>query len=284
MKVSPKSDSKKIENLRIREVRCRSILNRSRIPSVDYAINPFTGCEHGCVYCYSDFMRRFRRHREEWGQFVDVKVNAPRVLRRQLPRAKLGLISLSTVTDPYQPLESRYELTRACLRELIHHPFPVSILTKSALVLRDLDLLSKLGEVDVGLTITTLDEKLRKVFEPRAPSISDRLHALRELSKAGVRTWVFFSPALPLFSDEPGTIGEMLTIFRECGAQSVLVDRMNLYPMVWRKLRAVFARNFPEKISHLERVKGNSEAYSSHLRANVHREAARSGILCDIVF
>lgn len=251
---------------------------------MDYTINPYTGCEHGCVYCYSDFMGRFRRHREQWGTFVDVKVNAPRVLRQQLPRAKPGLISLSTVTDPYQPLERRYELTRACLQELIDFPFTVSILTKSALVLRDLDVLPRLGEVDVGITITTLDERLRKIFEPRAPSVQDRLHALRELSVAGIRTWVFFGPVLPSFSDDPGTIGEMLEVFRECGAQSVLVDRVNLYPAVWRKLRAVFARNFPEKLSHLERVKGNSEAYSSRLRANLQREEARSGIPCDIVF
>lgn len=268
----------------IREIECVSILNRSGIPSVDYAINPYTGCEHGCIYCYSDFMRRFRRHKEEWGRFVDVKINAPEVLHKQLSRAKPGIISLSTVTDPYQPLESQYELTRACLQELIHHPFPVSILTKSALVLRDLDLLAKLSEVDVGFTITTLDEKLRKIFEPRAPSVSDRLKALRELSAAGIQTWVFFGPVLPLFSDDPGTIGEMLDTFRQHGAQSVLVDQLNLYPMVWRKLQALVAKDFPEQLSHLKKVKSNAESYSSRLRAIVQREASRSGLLCDIVF
>jgi len=269
---------------KIREIQCVSILNRSSIPSVDYAINPYTGCEHGCVYCYSDFMCRFRRHREQWGTFVDAKVNAPQVLRQQLPKVKPGLISLSTVTDPYQPLERKYELTRACLQELIDHPFAVSILTKSALVLRDLDVLSRLGQVDVGMTITTLDEKLRKIFEPRAPSIPDRLHALRQLSVAGIRTWVFFGPVLPSFSDDLRTVGEMLRVFRKSGAQSVLVDRVNLYPLVWRKLRTVFARHFPEKLSHLERVKGDGQRYSSRLRADIRREAARSGIPCDIVF
>jgi DNA repair photolyase len=268
----------------VREIECVSLLNRSGIPSVDYGINPYTGCEHGCVYCYSDFMRRFRRHREEWGEFVDVKVNAPGVLRRQLSRSKPGLVSLSTVTDPYQPLERRYELTRACLQELIKSQFPVSILTKSALVLRDLDLLAKLDNVDVGLTITTLAEGLREVFEPRAPSVSNRLHALRELSSAGIQTWVFFGPVLPLFSDDPGTIGEMLATFQQCGAQSVLVDRINLYPVVWRKLKAVVARNFPEQLVHLEKVKSNAGSYSSRLRANVQSEAARCGLLCDIVF
>jgi DNA repair photolyase len=136
----------------------------------------------------------------------------------------------------------------------------------------------------VGFTITTLDEKLREVFEPGAPAISDRLNALRELSAAGIRTWVFFGPVLPAFSDNPRIIGEMLDVFRDCGAQSVLVDRVNLYPAVWRKLRAVFARDFPEKLSHLEKAKGDGEKYSSRLRTDVQREAARSGILCDIVF
>jgi DNA repair photolyase len=268
----------------IREIQCVSILNPSRIPSVDYAINPYTGCEHGCVYCYADFMRRFRSHPEKWGQFVDVKINAPKVLSKQLSRARPGLVSLSTVTDPYQPLERRYRLTRACLGELVHHPFPVSILTKSPLVLRDLDLLTRVPEIDVGITITTLDEKLRRVFEPRAPSISDRLHALQELSAAGIRTWVFFGPVLPLLSDDPRTIGKMLATFHNCGAQSVLVDRLNLYPIVWRKLKAVFARDFPGLFADLQKIKSDAESYTSHLRAQVQREAARQGILCDIVF
>jgi DNA repair photolyase len=134
------------------------------------------------------------------------------------------------------------------------------------------------------LTITTLDEGLRKIFEPRAPSVSDRLHALRELSSAGVQTWVFFGPILPLFSDDPGTIGEMLATFQQCGVESILVDRMNLYPMVWRKLKAIVARNFPEQLVHLEKFKSNAGGYSSRLRANVKREASRCGLLCDIVF
>ncbi len=268
----------------IREIQCRSVLNRSRIPGVDYAINPYTGCAHGCVYCYSDFMRRFRGRSEEWGHFVDVKVNAAQILPRQLSRSRPGLISLSTVTDPYQPVERRYGLTRACLEELIQHAFPVSILTKSALVLRDLDLLARLSEVDVGLTITTLDERLRRIFEPGAPSIAQRLRALKTLAEAGIRTWVFLGPVLPFFSDDPVTMGEMLSTFRDHGAQSVLVDRLNFYPRVWHKVRAVIGRHLAARLAFYEDAKRNAESYSSQLRQQVEHLAQRHRIRCDIVF
>lgn len=268
----------------VREIECVSLLNRSGIPSVDYAINPYTGCEHGCLYCYSDFMRRFRRHREEWGQFVDVKVNAPGVLRRQLSRSKPGLVSLSTVTDPYQPLEKRYRLTRACLQELIKSQFPVSILTKSALVLRDLDLLVKLDEVDVGLTITTLDEGLREIFEPRASSIQERLRALKELSAVGIQSWVFLGPILPYFCDGQETIAKILAAFQEHGAQRVLVDRLNFYPRVWHRMRTILLERFPEQLEYYEIVRRDIESYSLSLKRTVQRESTRQSMTCEIIF
>ncbi|KPL19725.1 MAG: hypothetical protein AMJ92_01940 [candidate division Zixibacteria bacterium SM23_81] len=284
MKNSPYLPDHTAKNPIVREIECVSLLNRSRIPSVDYALNPYTGCEHGCIYCYSDFMRRFRRHGEEWGQFVDVKVNAPGVLRRQLSRSQPGLVSLSTVTDPYQPLERRYELTRACLQELIKSQFPVSILTKSALVLRDLDLLVKLDEVDVGLTITTLDEGLREDFEPRADSIQERLRALRKLSAVGVQTWVFFGPVLPFFSDRREIIDDMLATFRDCGAQHVLVDRLNFYPRVWHRMRTMLIEHFPEQLEYYEAVRRDIESYSLSLKRTVQWESTRQSMTCEIIF
>jgi DNA repair photolyase len=144
----------------VREIECKSILTKSGIEGVDYALNPYVGCGHGCVYCYASFMKRFTGHKEEWGAFVDVKVNAADVLARQMKRAKRGNIVSGTVTDPYQPLEERYEITRVCLKVLADYDSPVSILTKSNLVLRDLDLLRRLKDVEVGLTITALDDEV----------------------------------------------------------------------------------------------------------------------------
>jgi len=128
-------------SLIIREIKVKSILTRSGIPGYYYCINPYVGCAHGCKYCYATFMKRYTGHTETWGNFVDVKTNAPEVLQRQLKRAIRGKVIISSVTDAYQPIEAKYKLTRQCLEVLLQHQFPTDILTKSPLVLRDMDLI-----------------------------------------------------------------------------------------------------------------------------------------------
>ena len=132
-------------SLIIREIKAKSILTKSGIPGVDYCVNPYVGCSHGCRYCYATFMKRYTGHTEAWGSFVDVKIHAPEILQRQLKRASMGRVMISSVTDAYQPIESKYKLTRQCLEILLQSQFPVDILTKSPLVLRDIDLIKKLG-------------------------------------------------------------------------------------------------------------------------------------------
>ena len=151
-------------NLTIREIRAKSILTKSGIPGIDYCINPYVGCAHGCRYCYATFMKRYTGHTEAWGSFVDVKINAPEILQRQLKRAKRGRILISSVTDAYQPIESKYKLTRQCLEILLQSQLPVDILTKSPLVLRDMDLIKKFKDIEVGITITTHEEKIICIF------------------------------------------------------------------------------------------------------------------------
>jgi DNA repair photolyase len=167
-------------------------------------------------------MKRFSGHREAWGSFVDAKVNAPSVLEKQLKRAAKGLVLMSSVTDPYQPLEKRLGLTRACLEVLAPHDFPLDVLTKSPLVLRDIDILSTFSEAEVGITVTTDDEDTRRLFEPHAPSIHDRIHVLEALFKAGITTYAFLGPILPM---QPERLADMVAPY----VHSVLVDRMN-YP------------------------------------------------------
>jgi DNA repair photolyase len=215
---------------------------------------------------------------------VDVKTNAPNLLRRQLRKVKPGLVSLSTVTDPYQPVEKRYKITRACLQELSGGPLSVSILTKSDLILRDLDVLARMKNLDIGLTITTLDERLRKMFEPRAPSMARRLRALQELSAAGIRTWVFLGPVLPSFSDGEKVLGEMLTAFRQRGARRVLVDRLNFYPRVWGRVRSLVTREFPDRLASFQEAKKNGPRYAFDLSQRVKRLARELDLTCDIVF
>ncbi len=143
----------------VREIQAKSILNKSKI--FDYCLNPYTGCQINCAYCYARlFMRRYSGHKEPWGKFVDVKINAPELLRKQLEKARKGTVWVSSVCDPYQPIEAKYELTRRCLIELANKQFPVTIQTKSKLVLRDLDLFRQFDEIEVGVTITTDDEEV----------------------------------------------------------------------------------------------------------------------------
>lgn len=195
------------------------MLNRSKV--FDYCLNPYTGCQINCAYCYARlFMRRYSGHTEAWGEFVDVKVNAPEVLRKQLGRAKKGTVWISSVCDPYQPLEAKYALTRRCLEELVKKQFPVNIQTKSKLVLRDLDLLKAIETVEVGFTVTTDDERVARLFERHASSVKERLAALERIHDAGIGTFAFIGPILP------GNPERLVKSLSE-KVDKVLIDRMN---------------------------------------------------------
>jgi DNA repair photolyase len=184
----------------ILEIRIKSALVRSKIPGVDYVINPYLGCGHGCRYCYAVFMRKYSHHpNSPWGSFVEAKTNIAQVLDSELRRKRRqGRALLSSVCDPYQPLEQRYRLTRACLEVLRNQGWGIDILTRSPLVTRDLDLLAATPGVSVGFSIPTDDDEVRKVLEPHAPPIGARLSALSKLHAAGIATWVFVAPILPM--------------------------------------------------------------------------------------
>lgn len=207
-----------------REVEARSILNKSKI--FDYCVNPYTGCQVGCRYCYARlFIPRYTGHSEPWGSFVDVKKNGVDILRRQLRRAKRGVVWVSSVCDPYQPLEGRYELTRRLLKELLAANFPVNIQTKSALVVRDIDLFKQFEEIEIGFTITTEDETIARLFEPGASAVRERIEALKKLKRAGLKTFAFLGPLLP------GN-AERLASLIEDKVDRVFIDRMNYLPAV----------------------------------------------------
>ncbi len=179
----------------IKEIQSKSILSKSQV--YPYVINPYTGCQHNCSYCYARFMKRFTGHKEPWGQFVDVKANAPDLLRREIARKTPGRVWVSGVCDPYQPVEARYKLTRQCLEMLAQNGWPVTIQTRAALVLRDIEIIQEGKEWDAGLSVTTADDAVRKLFEPAAPPIMDRVRTLDELHRAGVRTYAMIAPMLP---------------------------------------------------------------------------------------
>lgn len=188
--------------MKVKTIQCRSFLTKSNLPKVDYCINPYVGCLHACVYCYSRFMRRFTGHSELWGHFLDIKMNAPEVLAKEMARGpRRGTVLLGSVTDAYQPSERKYRLTRAILEILLEYDFPVSILTKSSLVLRDLDLLKRFSDCEVGLTVTSTDDSVARNFEPHASMANERVEALEKLHQSGIATYAFVGPILPELSD-----------------------------------------------------------------------------------
>jgi DNA repair photolyase len=269
----------------VREIQCKSILTRSGISSVDYALNPYVGCQHGCVYCYAVFMKRFTGHREEWGEFVDVRVNAAEVLARQLKRAQPGNVSLCTVTDAYQPLERQYGLARACLQALAGcRDFPTTVLTKSALVLRDLDVLSEMKGVEVAFTITTLDDAVRRVLEPYTSPVRQRIAALARLHEAGIPTWVFFGPALPVFSDSEQAVDAFFAAMAEAGVGHVLVDTLNLKGNLWARLKRVLEQHYPEAVDEYRLIWHDRHGYAQRLAQRVTRAADRHHVCCELAF
>lgn len=205
--------------MQIREIRAKTVLSKSQIS--DYTVNAYVGCAHACAYCYAKFMKRFTGHEEPWGDFVDVKVNAPELLAREILRKRRGRVWISGVCDAYQPLERMYELTRKCLAVLVERHWPVRVQTKSPLVLRDLDLLKQGKDIEVGFTITTADERMRRIFEPGAPPVAKRIEALARLHGEGIRTFVMIAPLLPGAERLPDLIGR--------SADRVLVDRLNYH-------------------------------------------------------
>ena len=203
----------------VQEIEAKTILSKSKI--YPYVINPYTGCQHGCSYCYARFMKRVTGHKEPWGEFVDVKINAAELLQKEITTKKRKRVWVSGVCDPYQPLEATYRLTRQCLEILAHHDWPVVIQTRSPLVLRDIDIIQDAREFEVGFSVTTADERIRELFEPHAPPITDRIQALGELHKAGIRTYAMIAPVLP------GAEG--LAALLRGTVDYVLVDRMNYH-------------------------------------------------------
>ena len=213
------------------EIEAKSILNASKI--YDYCVNPYTGCQVGCAYCYAAlFMRRYSGHSEPWGEFVDAKVNAPALLARQIVRARRGTIWFASVCDCYQPLEERYGLTRRSLEVLAGRDFPVVIQTKSARIRRDLDVIKRLPGVEVGFSVASDDETIIRVFERMSSPVRERIEVLKEFKAAGIATFAFAGPLLP---GNP----ERLAALLDGAADRVLIDRMNYVPAV----KAFYARH-----------------------------------------
>ncbi len=192
-----------MNNIKVKEIVTKGYIAPSKLSGYDYVINPYVGCPHRCMYCYAEFMKRFSNHDEPWGTFTDVKIRATATRPLDLQGKNLFL---SSVTDCYNPLEEKYRLTRKLLEQLRFSGAKITVLTKSALVVRDIDIFQQIPDITVGFSLNTTDDVFRQETEPCSCSVLSRLHALETLHKNGIKTWLHVAPIFPELSDWKGVL------------------------------------------------------------------------------
>jgi DNA repair photolyase len=270
------------DRFKLTEVNSSSIITKSNLPDAEYVINPYVGCMHACAYCYAVFMRRFTDHKEPWGRFVDVKVNAPDLIP-QGPEAVAQYqgktIFLSSVTDPYQPFERRYRVTRRTIERLIPLQPKLSILTKSDLVLRDIDLLKQFRECEVGFSIAMLDDHLRREIEPCAAPIPRRIDALRKLRAAGIKTYAFIGPILPGLTDWREIIRKTRGF-----VDFYMFENLNVRGSIWGSVQHWLCEKHPELLDQYRAIYMSPNDYWERVEADIESWCRTEGVACRIYF
>lgn len=206
-----------------RKIRCTVALTATKLPELDYSFNPYLGCQIGCRYCYALSFLQEKELGLNWGNFVIVKENILEILARDVKKKARGVVGVSTLTDPYQSIEKKLELTRNGIELMSTNGFHVSIQTKSNLVLRDLDLISP-GTFDIGVTITSSKPEVSRILEPSAPLPEKRAQILEECSNKGVETWLFFGPIIPHVNDSQSDILSVVKLAKRSNS-IILYDR-----------------------------------------------------------
>ena len=252
-----------------REEPCRSALNKVTGLSFRWSLNPYTGCAHRCTFC---FVRAFearadRPSDDRYGRSIRIKPNVAEVLRRELARPswRRDEVALGTATDPYQPAEGRFRLTRDCLTELDAAWTPFSIVTRGPLVVRDIDLLQQASEragAQVFFSLPTLDERVWRTTEPGTAPPTSRLEAIRRLAAAGVDVGVGMAPILPGLSDDPAQLEAVVRAARAAGARGIWASVVHLRPGVREHFLEALARDWPEQVARYEALFAN-RAYLS---------------------
>ncbi len=254
----------------VKEVEVKSVLTKSNLPVADYSVNPYTGCAHGCKYCYASFMKRFTNHPEPWGSFVDVKY-WPDI--KNLKRYAGKELFIGSVCDPYQPLEETYRRTRSFLEQMQGSDCTVSIATKSDLVLRDLDLIKTFPNARVSWSINTLEEDFKNDMDC-AVSIKRRLAAMKAFHDAGVRTTCFISPIFPGITDLP-------SIIHQAKAQCNLVwlENLNLRGNYKQVILNYIAEKYPDLVSLYDAIyRRGDRTYWTELDTQMRRFCLKEGL------
>ena len=270
-----------------REEPCRSALNRVSGMPFRWSLNPYMGCAHRCTFCY---VRAFEARADRdpgagYGRSIRVKVNVAEVLRRELRRRSWVReeVTVGAATDPYQPAEGRYRLTRACLVELTGADTPFSIITRGPLVVRDLDVLQNAARrvrVGVHVSVPTLDHRVWKTTEPGTAPPARRLEVVRRLADAGIDVGVAVAPVLPGLSDRPEMLADVVRAARAAGARSIWASLLNLRPGTREHFLDALARDWPEERERYELLYAGRaylpESVAKSVRATVRALAAES--------
>ena len=242
-----------------REEPCATALNRVKGMPFDWSLNPYTGCVHRCTFCYvRAFERRADRPSDDrYGRSIRVKVNVAEVLGRELARRswRREPVAIGAATDPYQPAEGRYRLTRSCIEALGRSRTPFSLITRGPLIRRDVDVLAAAAEraaVHVTFSVPTLDVRIWRLTEPGTAPPRQRLAAVRRLSEAGIDTGVALAPLLPGLSDDPALLADVVREAREAGASGVWANVLYLRPGTREHFLEALARDWPELLPHYE--------------------------------
>ncbi len=274
----------------------RQILNRCDNPRLRFrwTINPYRGCEFGCVYCYARYTHEFLDLRDpmDFERRIFVKRMAAEVLARTLSRTPIGAdqIAIGTATDPYQPAERKFGLTRSMLEVFARlGGLDLSITTKSALITRDLDLLREINarsRLSVNLSLITINRRLQRILEPRAPQPALRLRALAELAAAGIHCNVLMMPMIPRLTDAPTAIESVIRAARRAGAAGVWWRSLFLKPAAARRFVPFIRENFPEQVGRIDDFYGRStyapRAYDEHLSAIFTRLKRKHGFSTEV--
>jgi DNA repair photolyase len=244
-----------------REEPCRSALNRVKGMQFKWSLNPYMGCVHRCTFCYvRAFERRADRPSDDrYGTSIRVKVNVAEVLRRELARRSYepDWVAIGAATDPYQPAEGRYGLTRACIEALGEAANPFSIITRGPMIVRDIDVLveaARRASVAVTFSIPTLDEDVWRKTEPSTAHPRQRLREVSKLVDAGIKTGVGMAPILPGISSSPSQLRDVIRAAREAGACGVWANLLFLRPGTREHFLECLARDWPDELERYERL------------------------------
>jgi DNA repair photolyase len=242
--------------MKIKKTKAKSIIVKTNLPEGDFVINPYVGCMHGCKYCYARFMKRFTGHTEPWGSFVDIKINAPDLIPEGTNRYKKKSITISSVTDPYQPIERKYKITRKILERLVPLQPNLNLITKSDLVVRDIDLFKQFKNCMVALSFSITDEKLRKQVELLSSPAKQKINALKELYKAKISTALFVSPIFPQITDWEKIINQTKSFVDE-----YWFENLNLYTSIKGEIFRFLMKNTPELVEKYKEIYSKNSDY-----------------------